>query len=108
MLIIDLIQPTHILDKVGNWFFSFCELMNIVLGSILSPQQKPSLFHRKTAKNPTSLTFYIDIIFGAFKIHSKQYIFLCDHFFLHMVLVYVKAYVIKIMDKYDHNIFVER
>lgn len=66
-------------------FFTFDELMNIILGLILLSQPEFLLFYRKTAKNNTSVVFYIDNSFGAFKIYQEQYIFLRDHFFPYIV-----------------------
>ena len=65
--------------------FIFSKLINIVLGPILSPQLELSLFHSKTAKEFASLAFYMNYIFGAFKIYQEQYIILYDHFFPCMI-----------------------
>ncbi len=55
--------------------------MNIILGLILAFQAKLSIFHRKSAQDSASLAFFIDDIFGVFKIYYEQYIFLHDYFF---------------------------
>ena len=65
--------------------FIFNELINIIFRSIPSPQPELLLLYNKTAKKSASFTFYMDDIFGAFKTYQKQYIFLHDHFFPHMV-----------------------
>lgn len=62
-------------------FFTFGELINIVLGPIPSSQLKSLLFYRKIAKNTALFAFYIDDIFEAFKTYQEQYIFLRNHFF---------------------------
>ena len=59
--------------------------MNIILRPILSPQLELSLFYDKTAKDSTSIMFYMDDIFGIFKTYQEQCIFLHNHFFLHIV-----------------------
>ena len=66
------VQPTCMPQRVKTSFFTFDELMNIVLGPISSPQPEPSLLYRKTAKNTALLGFYIDDIFGIFKTYQKQ------------------------------------
>lgn len=45
--------------------------MNIILRFILFPKLKLLLFYVKTFKDFALLTFYIDDIFGAFKIYQK-------------------------------------
>lgn len=59
--------------------------MSISFGPILLSQPKPLLFYKKTAKNTASFAFYMDDIFEAFKTYQNQYIFLYDHFILHLV-----------------------
>ena len=46
---------------------TFGELMNIVFGPIPSLKPEPSLFYVKSTKDSTSVAFYLDDIFGAFK-----------------------------------------
>ena len=72
-------------QRVKTSVFTFGELMNIVFGPILFPKPELSLLHAKTPKNSALLAFYIDNIFGAFKTYQKQYIFLHNHFFPHIV-----------------------
>ena len=50
--------------------FTFNELINIVLVSILILQPEPSLLYKKITKDSAQLAFYIDNIFRAFK--TKQ------------------------------------
>lgn len=45
--------------------------MNIVFRFILSPKLEPLLFYAKTFKDFALLAFYINDIFGAFKIYQK-------------------------------------
>ena len=66
-------------------FFTFGKLINIVLRPISLPQPEPLLLYKKSTKNTTSFAFYINNIFGAFKIYQEKYIFLHDYFFLCMV-----------------------
>lgn len=62
-------------------FFTFNELINIVLEPIPSLQLESSLLYKKITKNTTLFAFYIDNIFGTFKTYQEQYIFLRNHFF---------------------------
>ena len=75
------IQPTHMLQRAKTSCFIFSELINIVLGPIPSSKPKPSLLHGKTAKDSTSLAFYMNNIFRVFKIYQKQFIFYMIIFF---------------------------
>ena len=72
-------------ERAKTLCFIYGKLMNIILGPILFPQPEPLLLHSKTTKDSASLAFYMDDIYGAFKTYQKQYIFLHNHFFLHMV-----------------------
>lgn len=49
--------------------FTFDKLINIVFKPILLSESKLLLLYRKIAKNTASFPFYIDNIFGAFKIY---------------------------------------
>ena len=51
--------------------FTFNELMNIILGLISVPHPEPLILYGKIAKDTVLLTFYMDNIFGAFKIYEK-------------------------------------
>lgn len=51
--------------------FTFSKFINIILRHILLSQLEPSLLNKKTAKDLSSLAFYIDNIFGAFKTYQK-------------------------------------
>ena len=62
--------------------FTFGELMSIVLGLIPFSKLELFLFHAKTLKNFVLLAFYINNIFGAFKIYQKFYLFQPNNFFL--------------------------
>ena len=79
------VQPTHMSQGARTSVFIFGEPMNIILEPIPSPKPEPSLFHVKTPKDSALLAFYMNDIFGTFKTYQKQYIFLHDHFFPHMV-----------------------
>ena len=79
------VQPTCISQRAKTLFFIFGKLIKIVLGLILSSQSELSLIYRKTAKDTTSLAFYIDNIFETFKTYQEQYIFLRNHFFPRIV-----------------------
>ena len=79
------VQPIYMLQRARTSSFIFNELINIILGPIPALHSKLSLFYRKTAEDTASLVFYMDNIFGVFKIYKKQRIFLRDHFFLCMV-----------------------
>ena len=100
---IDQVQPTHMPQGARISSFSFNEFMNIVFGPIPVLQPEPSLLYRKTAKDTTLLAFYMDDIFGVFKTHEEQLIFLRDHFFpcivwskLKLILSKLKIGMIKI------------
>ncbi len=41
--------------------------MNFVMGLIPAPQPEPSLLYGKSASNPASVTFYMNIIFRELK-----------------------------------------
>ena len=70
--------------------------MNIVLGPIPTSQPGPLLLHGKITKDFASFAFYMDDIFGVFKIHQEQYIFLHDHFFPCMVWFQLKLMLSKV------------
>ena len=61
------IQQTCMAQGAGTLFFTFGELLNIVLGLILLSQPKLLLLYRKTAKDTVLIAFYINNIFKAFK-----------------------------------------
>ena len=90
------VQPTRMSQRARTSSFTFNELMNIDLGPIPTPQLEPSLLHGKTTKDFAPFAFYMDDIFGAFKTHQKQYIFLRDNFFLHMVWSRLKVMLSKV------------
>ena len=90
------VQPTRMPQGARTSSFTFNELMNIVLRLIPTPQPEPSLLHGRTTKESTSLAFYMDDIFGAFKTHQEQYIFLRDHFFPRMVWSRLKLMLSKV------------
>ena len=79
------VQPTSMSQGARTSSFTFKKFMNIVLGPIPTPQPELLLIHRKTTRDSAPFAFYIDDIFGAFKTHQEQYIFLRDHFFPRMV-----------------------
>lgn len=61
------------LQKAQTWSFTFSKLMNILFfGYILLPKSESSLYYEKSAKDIFLLTFYINNIFRAFKIHQEQ------------------------------------
>lgn len=71
-------------------FFISHKLINIGLGPIPLPQSESWLLHERTIKKSATLTFYINNIFGAFKMHQEQFIFLYDLFFLCKVWAWLK------------------
>lgn len=83
-------------QEAKTLFFTFNELINIILVSILLSQPKPSLLYRKTAKNTTLLIFYINNIFKTFTTYQEQYIFLHNYFFLYMVWFKLKLVFFKL------------
>lgn len=85
MLSICQILSICILQRARTSFFTFSKLINFVFWLILLLQPELSLLYGNTAKNTLSLVFYMDDIYGAFKTHQKQYIFLCKQFFQCMV-----------------------
>lgn len=58
-------------QKVKTLFFTFNELINIILKPILYFQSKLLLFYGKTAKDFALLAFYMDNIFEASKSYQK-------------------------------------
>ena len=70
-------------QKAKISYFTFSGLINIILRSIPFFQPEPSLLYSKTAKDSASLAFYMNKIFGIFKIYQEQYSFLYNYFFRH-------------------------
>lgn len=80
-------------------FFTFDQLINIVLRLILLLQPELLLVYKKTAKDIALLTFYINNIFEVFKTYQEKFIFLCNYFFSFIIWFKLKLAIFKLKIK---------